>query len=285
MPGERILKWERVLAGISALIIVAACIIAAGCTTIPEKGADAGSGTADLLTNTTWLLDSYLGENATFVPALAGTEVTARFDDGGRIGGSAGCNSYGGEYRVQERDLTFSALFRTEMYCLDPEGVMEQEDRYLSLLGVVAYYRVNDTHLVLTDDNGNALLIYTQAPAPLQVPLTETCWVLTTYRSGADTVASVIAGTRITAEFTAAGNLTGTAGCNEYFATYQAEGATITIGPIGSTKMNCITPAGIMNQEQTYLGLLGDAAGFRIEGDRLELTDPEQKMLLLYTAG
>jgi len=80
-------------------------------------------------------------------------------------------------------------------------------------------------------------------------------------------------GTEIDASFSADGKVTGSAGCNQYFADYSISGSSLTIGPAGSTKKYCGEPAGLMAQEQSYLSLLGSVESHRIEGNRLALTD------------
>ncbi|MDI3507642.1 MAG: hypothetical protein PWQ69_1622, partial [Methanomicrobiaceae archaeon] len=46
----------------------------------------------------------------------------------------------------------------------EPEGVMEQESRYLGLLGNVSTWRVEGDRLILSDTEGADLLIFAQAP-------------------------------------------------------------------------------------------------------------------------
>ena len=58
----------------------------------------------------------------------------------------------------------------------------------------------------------------------------------------------------------------------------------MTIGPAGSTKMYCGEPEGTMEQEARYLTLLESVAGYRIDGDRLDLLDGAGKPLLSFRA-
>jgi heat shock protein HslJ len=83
-------------------------------------------------------------------------------------------------------------------------------------------------------------------------------------------VVTVIVGTEITARFES-GRLTGSAGCNMYTAAYTVGGNALTISPAASTRRACSAPAGIMEQEATYLAALTTTAAYRIEGDRLIL--------------
>ena len=69
--------------------------------------------------------------------------------------------------------------------------------------------------------------------------------------------------------------MTGSAGCNDYFAAYKTEGDNISIGPIGSTRKICAEPEGIMEQEQQYLAALETAATYSLRGDTLDLRTAE----------
>ena len=62
-------------------------------------------------------------------PVLVNTSVTVEFTDG-KIGGSSGCNSYGGAYKVSGKKFTTDSIVMTLMACMDA-GVMEQESAFL----------------------------------------------------------------------------------------------------------------------------------------------------------
>ena len=85
-------------------------------------------------------------------------------------------------------------------------------------------------------------------------------WVVRELMNGGR-LSDPIPGTTLTASFTD-GQLSGTAGCNSYFASYQAEGQWIKIGPIASTMAFCDRPEGVMDQEGRYLALLEAAETF-----------------------
>lgn len=232
-----------------------------------------GSSRPAALAGTSWKLASLAGENGTMVPVLNGTTVTASFSLDGNVGGSAGCNSYGAGYTADGANLTIEPAIRTEMYCSEPPGIMDQEDRYLALLAQVASYRMEDGRLILTDGEGADLLVFEEVVRTPDLPLVGTDWVLESYSTGGDAVSSVIAGTTITANF-ADGNLTGNAGCNHYGGEYSLDGATLTVSSLYSTLMYCETP-GVMDQEAAFMGLLANVSSYRVEGDRLILTDAE----------
>jgi hypothetical protein len=83
-------------------------------------------------------------------------------------------------------------------------------------------------------------------------------------------VVSLLAGTEITARFEG-GRLSGTGGCNRYFAGYTLRGEAIEIDPPASSMMACPEPPGVMEQESAYLAALPTARTYRVEGDRLLL--------------
>jgi hypothetical protein len=49
------------------------------------------------------------------------------------------------------------------MFCTSPEGVMEQEALYLSLLGKAASYALEDGGLVIRDASGSSILVFASA--------------------------------------------------------------------------------------------------------------------------
>lgn len=100
------------------------------------------------LQGTAWLLTEMNG-----TPPMNGTTLTIEFT-GEQISGSAGCNHFGGRYTINGEKIQFEAIFNTEMACMDPEGVMEQEQAYLYYLQRVNRFTVSESELILmtTDD-------------------------------------------------------------------------------------------------------------------------------------
>jgi heat shock protein HslJ len=93
---------------------------------------------------------------------------------------------------------------------------------------------------------------------------------------------NALPGTTITATFADDGTVSGSAGCNNYFGSYQARVNTLTIGALATTLMTCNSPAGIMNQEKIYLSNLQGAATYSINGDILSILDADGKTLLTF---
>jgi len=238
------------------------------------------------LAGTSWTLTSLIDEGGSMAPIVTGTTVTAIFDaDGIRVSGLAGCNHYSADYTRNGADITIKSAVRTDMYCGEPEGLMDQEDRYLSLLTDVSSYWVEGDRLILSDKEGADLLVLDRAAEVPDLPLVGTDWVLDSYSTGRDAISSVITGTTITAKFTDDSKITGSAGCNHYGGEYLLDGANLSVSSLFSTLMYCGEPEGVMEQEARYLGLFDSVAGYRIDGDRLDLLDEVGKVLLSYRAG
>jgi heat shock protein HslJ len=129
------------------------------------------------------------------------------------------------------------------------------------------------------DGDGNEVATFAAASQELS----GTSWIVTNYNNGREAVVGVITGTEITASFAEDGQVSGTAGCNSYFASYEADPAagTITIGDVGSTMMACAEPEGIMEQEQEYLAALATAATYRIQGNTLEMRTADDALAVI----
>jgi heat shock protein HslJ len=129
--------------GIVSLLVV-------GCAETPTTGD---------LEDTKWILESY-GEPGSLQSLIAGTEITATFYSAeGEVRGSAGCNSYFGEYQTNGK-LSIPVLAQTEMYCMEPEGVMEQEYEYLRTLSSAESFQIQDGKLQI--NCGEKILVYTE---------------------------------------------------------------------------------------------------------------------------
>jgi len=227
----------------------------------------------------TWSLDSIVknGNTTTLVP---GTTITAKFSKEGLINGTAGCNNYFASYNVSGATINIGKTGSTLMYCGVPAGVMDQESLYLSMLQNASTFSVTEKELKIVDAGGKDQLIF----VPYQPPSIAGSWKLDSIANGS-TVSRVVAGTNITAVFAPDGNLTGSAGCNQYFAGYTTSGDLLNVSAIGTTRMYCGVPAGVMDQESLYLGNLGNATRYVIQGTQLTLRDSSGKATLFYTKG
>ncbi len=116
------------------------------------------AGRSGGLEDITSILESY-GEQGDLQAVLEGTKITAIFDSAeGQVTGSAGCNSYFADYEASGNKLSFTSLFWTEIGCVAPEGIMEQENYYLKTLSAAESYKIEDGKLQIT--SGNQVLIF-----------------------------------------------------------------------------------------------------------------------------
>lgn len=116
----------------------------------------ADSTVSDPLEGTSWVLMAYRKSRP-----IPGTTMTATFEEG-TIRGSAGCNTYSATYQVVDDTIQVGPIAMTEMACLEPEGVMEQETMLLGLLQDAQTFRFVDEQLQILRSDGEALTFLPQ---------------------------------------------------------------------------------------------------------------------------
>jgi heat shock protein HslJ len=94
----------------------------------------------------TWVLVNLNGSDP-----LEGRQLILQFDSG-QVSGNGGCNQYGGSYQITGEAIRFYDLFSTEMACMDPEGIMKQEQIYLELLQTANRFELVDGELIFFVD-------------------------------------------------------------------------------------------------------------------------------------
>lgn len=96
-------------------------------------------------------------EEAEFL--LAGSHITLEFDtESGQLFGTAGCNSYNAGYTLDDDGLRIGPPASTLMYCGEPEGLMDQESRFLGWLEEVEELALDGGRLTLHLADGRYLL-------------------------------------------------------------------------------------------------------------------------------
>src|SRR5690242_6480961 len=110
------------------------------------------AGSSATLDGSVWRLEALI-EDGNRVPVLAGTQVTLEFA-GKNLAGSAGCNRYNASYTADGEHLSVSHPRQTRMMCPKPDGVMEQEGRFLATLYGASAYRLADDQLELLGADG-----------------------------------------------------------------------------------------------------------------------------------
>ena len=110
-----------------------------------------------------WEATSFLQGDAIKSTALH-TKVTAVFADSGALSGSAGCNSYSTTYTVDGDAITIKPPAVTKKLCVKPEGVMEQEQAYLSALQKATSYTIEGNMLTLLRPKGTIAATFVRTP-------------------------------------------------------------------------------------------------------------------------
>jgi heat shock protein HslJ len=109
---------------------------------------------------TTWELLFYFSPDyAIWTARLPGAKITAKFD-GKQLTGNAGCNDYMATYRRNENRLELDTMTVTTKTCAAPEGVMEQEQGYLSMLKSVGVINQYPRSIELLSADGTPRLAY-----------------------------------------------------------------------------------------------------------------------------
>jgi len=231
------------------------------------------------LTGTMWRLNGYNNGKGGFASVLSGTEIIAILGDDCSLIGSAGCNSYNASYEVEGETISIGPVAATRKMCAELEGTMEQEGAYLAALESVGPYQIKGDSLEFRDSNGKRMLSYTAAK--IKTLLLDMRWVLVSFGQVGSEEA-VLPETEVSIQFTQDNKINGSGGCNRYFASYETStGNSLSIGPIGSTKMAC--PGEIMEQEQQYFNALGNVTIFVVDQEGLQLFCGDDQSVLNFT--
>jgi cell division septation protein DedD len=99
---------------------------------------------ADLL-DITWVLEGYLADigDDELTEPLPEVDLDMIFEEDFDFSGHAGCNTYSGRYVTDGTQIALQDILSTNVLCIEPEGIMEQEALYLSLLEDAEEYHIN----------------------------------------------------------------------------------------------------------------------------------------------
>jgi heat shock protein HslJ len=106
------------------------------------------------LSGSSWLANSYNNGKEAVVSLIDGSEITLDFAADGQLSGVSGCNNYTGGYTVDGDKIKIGPLASTQMFCDQPEGVMDQEAQYLAALESAATYHIEGGRLELRTSDG-----------------------------------------------------------------------------------------------------------------------------------
>ncbi len=112
------------------------------------------------LPGSAWQVKTFAGQTP-----LADHAITFEFDNEGNIGGDGSCNRFGGSCKIEGDKIEVGPLRSTRRAC-EP-GIMQQEQKFLALLGAATAWAMDGDELVLTAPDG-VIRAIRQAPAQPQ---------------------------------------------------------------------------------------------------------------------
>jgi heat shock protein HslJ len=77
--------------------------------------------------------------------------------------------------------------------------------------------------------------------------------------------------------------ISGTAGCNTYHASYEADGSDISFGPIAGTQKLCPEPE--RSTEDRYLQLLAEIGSYEVSGRSMSMNETDGTPVLQFMQG
>ena len=186
--------------------------------------------------------------------------------NGTQIGGSAACNSYGGRIVAGAGGLRIDSLSQTEMACEEP--AMAAEFAYMTAIGRVRELVRDGDELVARGEGVE--LRFDALPAPPTSEMVDTEWTLETLLT--EGVASSPSGEPATLHRRSDGTITGSTGCRTFRGTWTENGEQILAPSMAMDEENCA--AGLSQQDQHIVSVIGDGFVPSIEGNALTLVDP-----------
>jgi heat shock protein HslJ len=228
--------------------IVVLALVLAGCAST-GPGASPSGGDPSAIDGRTFL-STGVTQDGEDRPLVDGTRVRLAFADG-QVSASAGCNTIGGTYRIENGHLLFEGGGMTEMGC-DPDR-HAQDDWLSEFLG-------SDPEIVLDGDEltlssgGVVMTLLDREVAEPDLPLIGTTWTVTSIITG-EAVSTVPDGATATFEFAADGTVSVHTGCNTGSGRYELSGTTLRFIDVAVTEMACDGAAGQL--ESFVLPVLG----------------------------
>ena len=223
-----------------------------------------------------WVLVS-LGDVDEPQAPVEGANFAAQFtrnpeSPSGVVSGTTGCNEYSAAFVSNEQEIKINLPQKTQNEDCAP-GLFEQEQAYFLAMNDANDYRILGNTLIMPYDEGRQALVFaaTQTEVAGKRPLTEldgSQWFLHFINN-----TPTIPGTLIDARFSIAedglsGQISGSAGCNTYHASF---GEQLGVQTTLTSTTTCFTPDGIMIQENNFTSSLGRTYGYWLTGNQLVL--------------
>lgn len=262
----RLIPMKAIILGVLCGLVLGAC------------GSDGGGGLAAQIDDREFW-STRVVEDDVERRLVDGTRIRLRFDDGDRIGVSAGCNSMGGVYSLNGARLDVTDLAMTEMGC-DPER-HDQDNFVASLLGSSPTIVIADTELLLSNDRVTVTFIDESIANPDQ-QIAGTRWVVSGFID-ADVAMSFAIDTPAELTFSDEANMSGFDGCAEFSGSVEVSDGS-TGGPVegdgelqfGPVERNRSAPCATLEYVGAFHRLFETGeASFTINGTQLTILNGE----------
>lgn len=106
------------------------------------------------LAGISWTVISYNTGRQAVTSVIIDTEITANFSEDGQLSGNASCNQYNTTYSTKDNNITIGPATMTEMFCAEPQGIMEQEQQYLAALQTAYTYKITGFDMEMRTEDG-----------------------------------------------------------------------------------------------------------------------------------
>ena len=118
------------------------------------------------LAGTSWEVISYNTGTQAVTSVIIGTEITAEFSEEGQLSGNASCNQYNTTYETDGNKIKIGPAAVTRMLCSEPDGIMEQEARYLAALETAETYKIQGLNMEMRTSEGSLLASFKRIENP-----------------------------------------------------------------------------------------------------------------------
>ncbi len=115
------------------------------------------------LAGTSWVVIGHNNGRGGVISSSISGEMTAAFGADGTLSGSAGCNRYSAGYQIDGNGISIGLPIATRRFCAEPEGIMEQEQEYLTALGTAASYRITGERMEIRSAEGSTVASFEAA--------------------------------------------------------------------------------------------------------------------------
>jgi heat shock protein HslJ len=258
------------------LLLAAGLAVAAGCgwnDAVDSRAATAGlPSTRELVEEHEWVLER--SDSSLTVDDDNPVTFSVRDDE---VSGTAPCNRYRGEISLgEDESVEITDVALTLREC--GGSTMDAEDEFVAALEAVDTVDVDEDdneRLVLHDDT--VRLVFRSYDAD---ELLVGTWSIVSVGAG-DSVVSVLAGTEPMVTFTEDGDVSMATGCNTAASSWELDGHSLSIDRMAVTRMECDSPAGVMDQEAVLVGALEAADRVEIAPGELFVLDEEGSTTLV----